>query len=69
MSETLNDVERTPIDAMYLEIMEDLKEKHKQKKLMLPKEVKRIVDLAYHNNAPDEDLFDDEEEEEEKADE
>lgn len=69
MSDNLNDVERDPIDSMYLEIMEHLKEKHKQKKLMLPKEVKRIVDLAYHNNAPDEDLFDEEEEIEQQEDE
>ena len=58
----LNDVERDPIDNMYLSIMEILKEKHKERRLLLPKDVKRIVDTAYHECSVDEDLFDEEEE-------
>tara|TARA_R100000655_G_scaffold22905_1_gene46256 strand:+ start:206 stop:421 length:216 start_codon:yes stop_codon:yes gene_type:complete len=69
MSENLNNVERDPIDSMYLDIMEILKQKHKDRKLMLPKEVKKIVDVAYHNNAPDEDLFEEEVEESENTEE
>ena len=56
----LNDVEKDPIDAMYLDIMEKLKELHNNRKLLLPKQVKKIVDQAYYENSPDEEVFEDE---------
>ena len=60
----LNDVEKDPIDAMYLDIMEKLKELHNNRKLLLPKQVKKIVDQAYYDNSPDEEVFEDETEDE-----
>ena len=60
----LNDVEKDPIDAMYLDIMEKLKELHNNRKLLLPKQVKKIVDQAYYDNSPDEEVFEDEIEDE-----
>ena len=60
----LNDVEKDPIDAMYLDIMEKLKELHNNRKLLLPKQVKKIVDQAYYENSPDEEVFEDENEDE-----
>ena len=57
---SLNDVEKDPIDAMYLDIMEKLKELHNGRKLLLPKQVKKIVDQAYYENSPDEEVFEDE---------
>lgn len=60
----LNNVEKDPIDAMYLDIMEKLKELHNNRKLLLPKQVKKIVDQAYYENSPDEEVFEDENEDE-----
>jgi hypothetical protein len=60
----LNDVEKDPIDAMYLDIMEKLKELHNGRKLLLPKQVKKIVDQAYYKNSPDDEVFEDENEDE-----